>query len=85
MDCLVDIDMNVTQALVGAWSALIGPDSEDGCLTLTKVKGLLGTLPKKFQGLVVPEKNPMSMQLIHNKGVGSMWCRWDNIVSLGFC
>jgi len=64
----VDIDSNVTP-LTGAWSALAGPDSEDGGLTATKVKGLLGTLPKKFQGLAVPEKNPMSMQLSHEEVV----------------
>ncbi|KAF8347588.1 hypothetical protein F5887DRAFT_956525 [Amanita rubescens] len=64
----VDVDSNVTP-LAGAWSALAGPDFEDGGLTATKVKGLLGTLPKKFQGLAVPEKNPMSMQLSHEEVV----------------
>jgi pyrimidine and pyridine-specific 5'-nucleotidase len=64
----VDIDSDVTP-LTGAWSALAGPDSEDGDLTAVKVKGLLGTSPKKFQGLAVPEKNPMSMQLSHEEVV----------------
>lgn len=64
----VDIDTNVTP-LVGAWSALAGPDSEDGSLTTTKARGLLGALPKKFNGLAVPEKNPMSMQLSHEEVV----------------
>ncbi|KAF8708893.1 hypothetical protein AX14_013535 [Amanita brunnescens Koide BX004] len=64
----VDIDTNVTP-LVGAWSALAGPDSEDGGLTTNKAKGLLGALPKKFHGLAVPEKNPMSMQLSHEEVV----------------
>ena len=33
------------------------------------VKGVLGQLPKKFEGLATPEKNPMSMQLSHEEVV----------------
>ncbi|KII85487.1 hypothetical protein PLICRDRAFT_116210 [Plicaturopsis crispa FD-325 SS-3] len=60
----VDIDTNVTP-LTGAWAAVAGADivSKDG------VKGILGQLPNKFQGLATPEKNPMSMQLSHEEVV----------------
>ncbi|KAI6121079.1 hypothetical protein F5141DRAFT_1060924 [Pisolithus sp. B1] len=60
---VVDIDTNIIP-LGGAWAALahVGGDP-------SKVKGLLGTLPNKFSGLAVPEKNPMSMQLSHEEVV----------------
>lgn len=51
--------------LGGAWAALSDVDS----LASGGVKGLLGALPKKFQGLATPEKNPMSMQLSHEEVV----------------
>jgi pyrimidine and pyridine-specific 5'-nucleotidase len=59
----VDLDASVT-TLRGAWAALSQeiPAGED-------VKGLLGALPVKFQGLATPEKNPMSMQLSHEEVV----------------
>lgn len=59
------VDTNVTP-LAGAWSALTCPVSEDGT---ARMKGLLGALPVKFQGLATPEKNPMSMQLSHEEVV----------------
>ncbi|KAK2463966.1 hypothetical protein APHAL10511_004017 [Amanita phalloides] len=61
----VDMDASVTP-LAGAWSALTGPVPDDSA---SKVKGLLGALPVKFQGLATPEKNPMSMQLSHEEVV----------------
>lgn len=60
----VDIDTEVTP-VTGAWEALAKADSVSG----EKVKGLLGQLPAKFQGLAMPEKNPMSMQLSHEEVV----------------
>ena len=60
----VDIDTNVT-AVTGAWAALAETvPAESGA-----VKGLIGALPAKFQGLAMPEKNPMSMQLTHEEVV----------------
>ncbi|KAF8882142.1 hypothetical protein BD779DRAFT_946289 [Infundibulicybe gibba] len=62
----VDIDKAVTP-LAGAWGALA---TEDGsALNGESVKGLLGHLPVKFQGLATPEKNPMSIQLTHEEVV----------------
>lgn len=61
-DSPVDIDTNVTP-LTGAWAALAETTSG------SDVKGLLGQLPAKFQGLATPEKNPMSMQLSHEEVV----------------
>ncbi|KAH7922531.1 hypothetical protein BV22DRAFT_1037365 [Leucogyrophana mollusca] len=56
----VDIDTNIIE-LSGAWAALAhGADD---------ARGLLGTLPAKFAGLAMPEKNPMSMQLSHEEVV----------------
>ncbi|KAL0575434.1 hypothetical protein V5O48_006550 [Marasmius crinis-equi] len=60
----VDIDTNVT-AVTGAWAALAEPVGFDS----SAVKGLIGPLPSKFQGLAMPEKNPMSMQLSHEEVV----------------
>lgn len=60
---VVDIDTNIIP-LGGAWAALAHVGGDPG-----KVKGLLGTLPNKFSGLAVPEKNPMSMQLSHEEVV----------------
>lgn len=53
----VDLD-NVVTPLTGAWNALSTADTSG-----VTVKGLIGSLPPKFQGLATPEKNPMSMQL----------------------
>ena len=51
--------------LTGAWAALAETDHA----ATAGVKGLLGTIPAKFQGLATPEKNPMSMQLSHEEVV----------------
>lgn len=51
--------------LHGVWAAL----SEGVPESVANVKGLLGGLPKKFEGLATPEKNPMSMQLSHEEVV----------------
>lgn len=50
--------------LQGVWSALANVDANTA-----SVKGLVGQLPKKFEGLATPEKNPMSMQLSHEEVV----------------
>lgn len=47
----VDIDTDVT-AVTGAWEALSAVDNPAG----VGIKGLLGKLPNKFQGLATPEK-----------------------------
>ncbi|KAI0079794.1 hypothetical protein K474DRAFT_1591313 [Panus rudis PR-1116 ss-1] len=60
----VDIDSDILP-LTGAWAALANADNTTGA----NVKGLLGSLPNKFTGLAVPEKNPMSMQLSHEEVV----------------
>lgn len=60
----VDPDGDITP-LQGVWAAL----SEGVPESATNVKGLLGGLPKKFEGLATPEKNPMSMQLSHEEVV----------------
>jgi len=60
----VDIDTDV-RGLSGAWAALMSVDNVSGA----GVKGLLGQLPPKFQGLATPDKNPMSMQLSHEEVV----------------
>ncbi|KAF8638454.1 hypothetical protein AX17_002188 [Amanita inopinata Kibby_2008] len=62
----VDIDRNITP-LTGAWSTLTGSPGDESAPA--RVKGLLGGLPAKFQGLAMPEKNPMSMQLSHEEVV----------------
>lgn len=60
----VDLDEDVIP-LNGVWAAL-----KDGVPeSVANVKGLLGGLPKKFEGLATPEKNPMSMQLSHEEVV----------------
>ena len=69
----VDIDTDV-RPLTGAWASLAQVDGISGA----GVKGLLGQLPPKFQGLATPEKNPMSMQLSHEEVVvgcadGTIW------------
>lgn len=51
--------------VTGAWGALAHSDSASALA----VKGLRGQLPKKFEGLAMPEKNPMSMQLSHEEVV----------------
>jgi pyrimidine and pyridine-specific 5'-nucleotidase len=50
--------------LKGAWAALADANNSG-----EQVKGLLGQLPKKFEGLATPDKNPMSMQLSHEEVV----------------
>ncbi|KAK0208905.1 hypothetical protein DFS33DRAFT_483235 [Desarmillaria ectypa] len=60
----VDIDTTVIP-VTGAWAALANADSTTG----SGVKGLIGPLPPKFQGLATPDKNPMSMQLSHEEVV----------------
>ncbi|KZT70659.1 hypothetical protein DAEQUDRAFT_756263 [Daedalea quercina L-15889] len=60
----VDFDKDILP-LTGAWAALAEGDAT-GC---AGVRGLLGQLPVKFQGLATPEKNPMSMQLSHEEVV----------------
>lgn len=63
VDCDVDLDEG-TIPLRGVWAAL-----SEGVPDSAAVKGLLGGLPKKFEGLATPEKNPMSMQLSHEEVV----------------
>ncbi|KAJ4474259.1 hypothetical protein J3R30DRAFT_3376742 [Lentinula aciculospora] len=72
----VDIDTNCTP-VTGAWAALAdaenilrsnGNGNESG-LGFGKVRGLIGSLPTKFGGLAMPEKNPMSMQMSHEEVV----------------
>jgi pyrimidine and pyridine-specific 5'-nucleotidase len=60
----VDLEEDIIP-LHGIWAAL----SEGVPESTTSVKGLLGGLPKKFEGLATPEKNPMSMQLSHEEVV----------------
>lgn len=60
----VDLDEDVIP-LQGVWAAL----SEGVPEPVANVKGLFGGLPKKFEGLATPEKNPMSMQLSHEEVV----------------
>jgi len=60
----VDLSEDVIP-LQGVWAAL----SEGLSDSAANVKGLLGGLPKKFEGLATPEKNPMSMQLTHEEVV----------------
>ena len=60
----VDFDTDILP-ITGAWAALAHTDST----AAVGVKGLLGDLPAKFQGLATPEKNPMSMQLSHEEVV----------------
>ncbi|KIY61431.1 hypothetical protein CYLTODRAFT_427543 [Cylindrobasidium torrendii FP15055 ss-10] len=59
----VDIDTEVTP-VTGAWEALAKGQPQEG-----RTKGLLGSVPPKFAGLAMPEKNPMSMQLSHEEVV----------------
>lgn len=60
----VDLDEDIIP-LQGVWAAL----SEGVPDSVATAKGLLGGLPKKFEGLATPEKNPMSMQLSHEEVV----------------
>ena len=60
----VDFDTDILP-VTGAWAALSSTDS----VAAAGVKGVLGQLPNKFQGLATPEKNPMSMQLSHEEVV----------------
>ncbi|THG96759.1 hypothetical protein EW026_g5133 [Hermanssonia centrifuga] len=60
----VDVDNNIVP-LTGAWSAMADTDT----VSAPGVKGFLGKVPAKFQGLATPEKNPMSMQLSHEEVV----------------
>jgi len=58
-----DLDEEIIP-LHGVWAAL-----SEGVPESVNIKGLLGGLPKKFEGLATPEKNPMSMQLSHEEVV----------------
>lgn len=60
----VDLDEDIIP-LQGVWAAL----SEGVPESVANVKGLVGGLPKNFEGLATPEKNPMSMQLSHEEVV----------------
>ena len=60
----VDLDEGIIP-LQGVWAAL----SEGVPDSVATANGLLGGLPKKFEGLATPEKNPMSMQLSHEEVV----------------
>ncbi|TBU58293.1 hypothetical protein BD310DRAFT_819714 [Dichomitus squalens] len=60
----VDFDTDILP-VTGAWGAL----ANAGAASAMGVKGVLGQLPKKFEGLATPEKNPMSMQLSHEEVV----------------
>lgn len=60
----VDFDTDILP-VTGAWGALAHSESASALA----VKGLRGQLPKKFEGLAMPEKNPMSMQLSHEEVV----------------
>jgi len=60
----VDLDEDIIP-LQGVWAAL----SEGVPEPVANANGLLGGLPKKFEGLATPEKNPMSMQLSHEEVV----------------
>ncbi|KAH7877376.1 uncharacterized protein C8R40DRAFT_1095821 [Lentinula edodes] len=67
----VDIDTNCTP-VTGAWAALADAESIprlNGNEPVGKVRGLIGSLPPKFGGLAMPEKNPMSMQMSHEEVV----------------
>ncbi|KAJ3915399.1 hypothetical protein F5877DRAFT_48654 [Lentinula edodes] len=67
----VDIDTNCTP-VTGAWAALADAESIprlNGNGPVGKVRGLIGSLPPKFGGLAMPEKNPMSMQMSHEEVV----------------
>ena len=57
----VALDTDVT-ALTGVWSA-VDQASKNGGHWPSAVKGLQGQIPVKFQGLAIPNMNPMSMQL----------------------
>lgn len=59
----VDIDTDITE-LGGAWGALAA-----GRGAGSKTRGLLGDLPRDFDGLAQAQKNPMSMQLSHEEVV----------------
>ncbi|KIK63282.1 hypothetical protein GYMLUDRAFT_72018 [Collybiopsis luxurians FD-317 M1] len=65
----VDIDTNCTP-VTGAWAALADAENlpQPGDANV-KIKGLIGSLPTKFNGLATPEKNPMSMQMSHEEVV----------------
>ncbi|KAI0765061.1 hypothetical protein C8Q74DRAFT_1285825 [Fomes fomentarius] len=60
----VDLDTDILP-VTGAWAALANADT----VSAPGIKGVLGRLPNKFQGLATPEKNPMSMQLSHEEVV----------------
>ncbi|KAJ3739046.1 hypothetical protein DFH05DRAFT_1407840 [Lentinula detonsa] len=61
----VDIDTDCVP-VSGAWAALA---DLGGGLNGKTVRGLIGSLPLKFAGLAMPEKNPMSMQMSHEEVV----------------
>ena len=55
--------------LAGVWGALA--HAEDGSPPggWSAIKGVIGNVPAKFQGLATPAMNPMSMQLTHEEVV----------------
>ncbi|KAJ3777896.1 hypothetical protein FB446DRAFT_762077 [Lentinula raphanica] len=68
----VDIDTNCVP-VTGAWAALADGESMSANSGHPggggRIKGLIGSLPSKFAGLAMPEKNPMSMQMSHEEVV----------------
>ncbi|KAJ3823325.1 hypothetical protein F5880DRAFT_1623806 [Lentinula raphanica] len=68
----VDIDTNCVP-VTGAWAALADGESMSADSGHPggggRIKGLIGSLPSKFAGLAMPEKNPMSMQMSHEEVV----------------
>lgn len=64
----VDLSNTITP-LSGVWAALAHPPEDPSATPWTSAKGLLGSLPPKFQGLATPGMNPMSMQLSHEEVV----------------
>ncbi|KAI0339279.1 hypothetical protein BDW22DRAFT_1336629 [Trametopsis cervina] len=74
----IDLNENNILPLTGAWSALAEMDGA----AAAGLTGLRGALPAKFQGLAVPEKNPMSMQLSHEEVV--IGCADGTIYVMGF-
>lgn len=60
----IDVDTDIVP-LTGAWAALAEADGPSAA----GIRGCMGALPAKFQGLATPDKNPMSMQLSHEEVV----------------
>ena len=64
----VDLSDAITP-LQGVWGALAQPPEDATGVSWAAVRGLIGSLPPKFQGLATPAMNPMSMQLSHEEVV----------------